>query len=304
MSRPVGGPRRRDCRANRDWPSVTGWCLPSPDLSRYRRDVAIDLNADLGEETSGEIGDVSRHLLDIVSSANVACGGHAGDVDTMAAVCDLAVQRRIAIGAHISYPDREGFGHRPMVIEESALVHQLVGQIGLLDGIALAAGSAVTYVKAQGALYTKSVDDPRVAELIIAALGQFRSETGRSLAVLCLPRSKLLVAATAVGLAAFSEAFADRAYTPAGGLVPRDQPGAVITDPGVAVARLQQLIRNDEIVAIDGSTIEVRARSICIHSDTRGAVLLARRLRSAIDSERIRIAPFAPPPRPIQSTTD
>lgn len=266
--------------------------------------MAIDLNADLGEETSGEIGDVSRHLLDIVSSANVACGGHAGDVDTMAAVCDLAVERRIAIGAHISYPDREGFGHRPMAIDDAELVHKLVGQLAVLDGIALSAGSAVTYVKAQGALYTQSVDDPRIAALIIAALAEFRTETGRSLAVLCLPHSKLLVSATSAGMPAFSEAFADRAYTSAGGLVPRDQEGAVITDPGVAVKRLQDLIRNDEIVAAGGSTITVRPRSICIHSDTRGAVLLARRLRSAIDSERIRIAPFAPPPRPVRSTTD
>lgn len=263
--------------------------------------MAIDLNADLGEETSGEVGDVSRHLLDIVSSANVACGGHAGDVDTMATVCDLAVERRVAIGAHVSYPDREGFGRRPVEIDSATLINKLVGQMSLLDGITLSAGSAITYVKAHGALYNQSVHDEGVAELIVSAISQFREQTGRRLAVLCLPGSKLLAVAAAAGLPVYGEAFADRTYTPTGGLVPRDQPGAVISDPAIAVDRLRRLIRNDEIVTADGSTIQVRARSICIHSDTRGAVLLARRLKSAIESERIRIVPFAPPPARHQS---
>lgn len=282
--------RRSDCRARRNLANVK--CM------------AIDLNADLGEETGSDRVETSRALLEIVSSANVACGGHAGDVDTMTAVCTLAAQRRVAIGAHISYPDREGFGRRPLDIEPAALIEKLIGQIEVLDGVALSAGSAVTYVKAHGALYNQSVADPRIAELLVTVVTEFRDATGRSLAVLCLPGSRLLALAADAGLAAYGEAFADRAYTPDGQLVPRDQPGAVITDPAVSVARLKQLLGTDEIVAIDGSMIRMRARSICIHSDTRGAVQLARKLRSALEFDRIRVAPFAPPPQRRTSEPD
>lgn len=259
--------------------------------------MAIDLNSDVGETASWIPGSVSEELLSIVSSANVACGGHAGSQETMAAICEIAAARQVAIGAHVSYPDREGFGRRPMEIEIDRLIDQLVGQISVLDGIALAAGSAVTYVKPHGALYNQAMRDQRPARAIIEAIRKFSEQTGRKLAILCLPNAKLMEAAAAVGYPAYGEAFADRAYTSSGELVPRNQPGAVITDPKIALGRLKLLLRNEEIITVEGAPIQVRARSICIHGDTPGAVMLARRVKSAIDADRVRVAPFAPPPR-------
>ncbi len=143
-------------------------------------------------------------------------------------------------------------------------------------------------------------DQPPLAALVLWSplLYGAIAATGRSLAVLCLPDSQLLTLAAGAGLAAYGEAFADRAYTSTGQLVPRDQPGALISDPAISVARLKQLLRTDEVAAIDGSLVRIRARSICIHSDTRGAVQLARKLRSALEFDRIRVTPFAPPPQP------
>lgn len=197
--------------------------------------VAIDLNSDLGEGVCEDAGEHDATLLSIVSSANVACGGHAGDAESMARVCDLAIARSVAIGAHISYPDREGFGRR--TTDHSA---------------ALAAGSAVTDIKPHGELYHDCINNADDAQLVLDVATRFQQERGRSLALLCMPGALLLEEGARRGFITANEAFADRGYRADGRLVPRDAAGALITDPLEALPRLDRLLRDDEIVAIDG----------------------------------------------------
>lgn len=258
--------------------------------------MAIDLNADIGLGIGEDSETTDAALLDVVTSVNVACGGHAGSEDSMSRVCALAAKRGVAIGAHISYPDREGFGRLPMDIDNAELVDSLYEQLMRLQERAAAEGTAVTYVKPHGYLYTAPAGVDGHAEAVIKVVKRYADETGVNLPVLGLPGSPLLEAAREQGVKGVAEAFADRAYTAQGTLVPRGEPGSVVTDPTDALARLKRLIRDDEIISIDGTPIEVRARSICVHGDTPGAVVIARRLRAAIDADRVRITPFAPPP--------
>lgn len=258
--------------------------------------MAIDLNSDLGEGVCEDAGEHDATLLSIVSSANVACGGHAGDAESMARVCDLAIARSVAIGAHISYPDREGFGRRTTDHSAEQLTEQLLGQALELDSAALAAGSAVTYIKPHGALHHDCINNADDAQLVLDVATRFQEERGRSLALLCMPGALLLEEGARRGFITANEAFADRGYRADGRLVPRDAAGALITDPLEALTRLDRLLRDDEIVAIDGSSIVVQARSICVHGDTPGAVVMARRIKAAFDADRVRVEAFAPPP--------
>lgn len=259
--------------------------------------MAIDLNSDLGEGVGDNPSELDVDLLAVVSSANVACGGHAGDDESMARVCAIAAENRVAIGAHVSYKDRAGFGRESSGVPREVLKTQLHQQLCALDRHALAAGSAVTYIKPHGELYHAATHESADARVVIAAALAFRDQTGRSLTILGPPGSALLQAAEAAGLVGVAEAFADRRYTANGQLVPRTEPDAVITDPTETLGRLRRLLRDNEIFAIDGSAISVKARSICVHGDTPGAVVMVRRLRAAIDADRVRVAPFAPPPR-------
>jgi len=260
--------------------------------------VSIDLNADLGEGVGDDPIALDDSLLTVVSSANVAAGGHAGDADSMARVCERAAEQHVAIGAHVSYVDREGFGRNPNNVDDDTLRAQILDQITELDIAAQASETAVTYIKAHGALYHRAcIPGSREAEIIIDSALQFKAEHGRSLAILGFAGSDLIVRAREAGLKAANEAFADRTYTAEGWLVSRGEPDAVITDASQALTRLKRLLRDDEIIAIDGTPIEVSAQSICIHGDTPGAVVMARRLKAAIDADRVRIAPFAPPPK-------
>ena len=260
--------------------------------------VSIDLNSDLGDGVGEDPQALDEALLSVVTSANVACGGHAGDRESMMRVSELATARRVAIGAHISYDDRDGFGRESNGVSMEILKEQLLEQIATLDEIAHAAGSAVTYVKAHGQLYHQACIPGSVeAQTIIDAVREYQDQTDRQLAILGFAGSDLVSRAQAEHIKAVNEAFADRSYTAEGWLVARTEPGALITDPNEALGRLKRLLRDREIVAIDGTPIDVRADSICIHGDTPGAVVLARRVRAAIDSDRVKIAPFAPPPR-------
>jgi len=260
--------------------------------------MSIDLNADLGEGVGVDPIALDDSLLTVVSSANIAAGGHAGDTDSMARVCERAAQHHVAIGAHVSYVDREGFGRNPNNVDDNTLRAQILDQITVLDLAAQAADSAVTYIKAHGALYHRAcIPGSREAEIIIDSALQFKAEHGRSLAILGFAGSDLIVRAREAGLKAANEAFADRTYTAEGWLVARGEQDAVITDAIQALTRLKRLLRDDQIIAIDGTPIEVKAQSICIHGDTPGAVVMARRLKAAIDADRVKIAPFAPPPK-------
>ncbi len=261
-------------------------------------DVAIDLNADLGEGLGEDPAALDAALLSVVTSANVACGGHAGDRESMTRVTAIAAESRVAIGAHVSYEDREGFGRESHGVSMAILKEQLLQQISALDEIARSAGSAVTYVKPHGQLYHQAcTPDSIEATTIIEAVQEYQSQTDRSLAILGFAGSELVRRAQEQRLQAANEAFADRSYTPEGWLLARGKPGALITDPNEALARLKRLLRDREIVAIDGSPIDVKADSLCIHGDTPGAVVLARRLRAAIDADRVKISAFAPPPK-------
>jgi len=227
----------------------------------------IDLNADLGEGITEDDA-----LLDIVSSANVACGFHAGDAAIMRRVCAGAARRGVRIGAQVSYDDFEGFGRRDMDPPSDRLAADVLYQIG-----ALAAFGEVAYVKPHGALYNRVVHDERQARAVVEAVKAWRTK----LPLMGLPGSRVLALAKEAGLATIEEGFADRAYTPEGRLVPRSQPGAVIHDPADAARRAVALARSGTV------------RSLCVHGDTPGAVTMARTVRAELEAAGLRIAPVA-----------
>ncbi|MET8081570.1 5-oxoprolinase subunit PxpA [Streptomyces sp. NPDC005303] len=250
--------------------------------------TSIDLNADLGEGFGRwQLTDDER-LLSVVTSANVACGFHAGDPVTMRRVCELAAARGVRIGAQVSYRDLAGFGRRAMDVPSAELTAEVAYQIGALEVFARAAGTRVSYVKPHGALYNRVVHDEEQAAAVVA--GVLLADA--TLPVLGLPGSRLLEAAGKAGLEAVTEAFADRAYTEEGTLVPRGQEGAVVTDPEAVVERSLGLARDRVVTARSGARIEVGARSLCLHGDTPGAVELARRVRERLESSGIRVEAF------------
>ncbi|HEV7208572.1 MAG TPA: 5-oxoprolinase subunit PxpA [Mycobacteriales bacterium] len=248
----------------------------------------IDLNSDLGEGFGvWRLGD-DEALLAVVSSANVACGFHAGDPTTMRAVTARAAAAGVAVGAQVSYRDLAGFGRRRMDIAPAELTGDVLYQIGALDAFCRVAGTRVGYVKPHGALYNAAVDDEAQAAAVVRAVGEYDA----GLAVLGLPGSALLRAAEAAGLPAVAEGFVDRAYTPAGRLVPRGEPGAVLTDPADVVDRAVQMAVAGTVRAADGSTLHLPVRSLCVHGDTPGAVTLARRVRAALEAAGLAPTPF------------
>ena len=254
--------------------------------------ATIDLNADLGEGFGRWTLTEDEALLDVVTSANVACGFHAGDPSTMRRVCGLAAERGVRIGAQVSYRDLAGFGRRSMDVPRAELADEIGYQLGALDLFARAAGAEVSYLKPHGALYNRVVHDEQQAGAVVDALLGYRRASGRDLPVLGLPGSALHAAAAAAGLPVVAEAFADRAYTPGGTLVPRTEPGAVVHDPDQVVARAVRMARDGEVVAVDGSLVAVRARSLCLHGDTPGAAELAGRVRAALAAAGVTVEAF------------
>lgn len=249
----------------------------------------IDLNSDLGESLGAwRMGDDDA-MLDIVSSANVACGFHAGDPAGILGTLKAAHARGVAVGAHVAYPDLVGFGRRNMDVASSDLVADVIYQIGALQGLAHAAGTRVTYVKPHGALYNTIAHDERQARDVIAAI---RAVDG-SLALVALAGSPLVQWAQDAGLRVIAEAFADRAYTPQGTLVSRREKGAVLHDSALVAQRMLRLVREGVLEAVDGSLARVQAQSICVHGDSAGAVEMARAVRMALESDGVVVRPFA-----------
>lgn len=246
--------------------------------------ASIDLNADLGEGCGDDAA-----MLEIVTSANIACGAHAGDANTMRNTVQHALANRVVIGAHVSYPDREHFGRRDMHMAAAELSDQVLRQIELLDRIARECGTRVRYVKAHGALYNRMADDAVVADAVIAAIRQFDA----SLLLLTLPDCVAMHCAGRAGVQTVAEAFADRAYTDAGRLTPRKEPGAVITDPDSVAQRSVAIAECGVVTSAGGKEIAVAARSLCVHGDTPGAVMLARTVRAALQRAGIQVAAFA-----------
>ncbi len=250
---------------------------------------AIDLNADLGEGFGiWQLGDDER-LLEIVTSANVACGFHGGDPSIMRRVCRRAADLGVSIGAQVGYRDLAGFGRRRIEIDPAELEADVVYQLGALDGFARLAGERVRYVKPHGALYNTIVDDTAQAEAVVNALREYDP----SLPILGLPGSEVLRLAAAAGQPTVIEAFADRAYTADGRLVARSRPGAVLHDPAEIVSRCRTLATTGRVTAIDGSEVQVDAGSICVHGDTPGAVEIARAVRAALVDVGLELRPFA-----------
>ncbi len=247
----------------------------------------MDLNADLGEVVDGVPTD-DAGLVEVVTSANVACGFHSGDATTMRRVSGLCVERGVAIGAQVSYRDREGFGRRFLDVDPAALAGDVLEQVASLDALARSVGGRVTYVKPHGALYNAVVHHEAQAAAVVDGVLAFDD----SLAVLGLPGSRWLALAEAAGLRPVREAFADRAYSADGTLVPRGEPGAVLTDEAAVVDRCVRLATAGEVVAADGTVVRVDAESLCLHGDTPGAVRLVRAVRTALAGAGIGLAPF------------
>ena len=250
--------------------------------------ASIDLNSDLGESYGVWVLGDDEAMLDVVTSANVACGFHAGDPSTLRRVCAAAAQRGVRIGAQVSYPDLMGFGRRHIEVDPHELRDIVLYQLGALDGFAQVAGTGVAYVKPHGALYHASVAHAAQASAVVDAAREYDP----SLAVLGSPGSALLRAADAAGLEPIAEAFADRAYSADGRLVPRSEPGSVLTEPAEVAARAVRLALEHEVVAIDGTVVKLAARSICIHGDTPGSVELALAVRAGLEVAGVGIHPF------------
>ncbi|MDB6452968.1 LamB/YcsF family protein [Falsirhodobacter sp. 20TX0035] len=249
----------------------------------------IDLNSDLGEGYGAwSMGD-DPTMLGIVSSANVACGFHAGDPAGILQTLRQAVERGVVVGAHVSYPDRVGFGRRNMDVTSAELTADVIYQIGALQGLAQAAGTRVRYVKPHGALYNTIAADARQADAVIAGM----LAVDPSLVMMGLAGAPILDRARAAGLPVVAEAFADRAYTSEGTLVSRRETGAVLHDPDTVAARMLRLAAEGVIEAIDGSTLELQADSICIHGDSPGAVAMAQRVREVLVQGGVAIRSFA-----------
>jgi UPF0271 protein len=251
--------------------------------------TTIDLNSDLGEGFGHwSLGDDDA-LLGVVTSANVACGFHAGDASTMRRVCDRAAERGVSIGAQVGYRDLPGFGRRFIDIEPEALTQDVIYQVGALEAFARVAGSRVRYVKPHGALYNAIVHHEEQAAAVVQALADYDP----TLPVLGLPGSAWLRLAEEAGLSVVPEAFADRAYTPQGTLVPRRSPGAVLDDAGEITRRCVAIATGEPITDIDGGRLTVTAGSVCVHGDTAGAVDIARSVRDALVSAGVTVSPFA-----------
>ncbi len=255
----------------------------------------IDLNSDLGE---GVIADglsaeeLDNALLSVITSANVACGGHAGDLASMTRICSRAVEFGVSVGAQISYVDRAGFGRRRQDIAPDLLREQLLEQLTALTACARAVGTDVVYVKPHGALYNAAADDEEPALAVVQAILRDADQRGHALPVLTLPDSILARTAAHNGIAVFTEAFADRAYTDSARLVPRTEEGAVIHDADDVEVRVLQMVLNGRITSINGVELTSTSDSICVHSDTDGALSLARRLRKALQDNGIELCGF------------
>ncbi len=250
--------------------------------------MRIDLNSDLGEGFGlWEMGDDAA-MLSVVTSANIACGGHAGDPETMFRTLRLAAERGVTVGAHPGYADREGFGRRVIPMTPAEIGRLVAAQVGALQGLAALAGAAVRYVKPHGALGNLAADDRAVADAIAAAVKALPGE----LSILAISGTELEHAARAAGLRVHSEIFADRAYLANGRLVPRSREGAVLHDAEAAADRLIRFLETGKMPVIDGSPIPLAAQSVCVHGDAPGALAMARRIRERLQSAGITIAPF------------
>jgi 5-oxoprolinase (ATP-hydrolysing) subunit A len=244
--------------------------------------VAIDVNADVGEGFADD-----RELIPLVSSVNIACGAHAGDEATIRRTIELALRAGAAIGAHPSYPDRDGFGRRDLEMELDELAATVTAQVEAILRSAGAAGAEVRHVKPHGALYNRAARDSAIAATVAHAV----AGVSKTLAVVGLAGSESLAAAEAAGLLAIPEAFADRRYEADGRLRDRREADAVIADPDEVGVQAVRIAADGTVLAVDGSAVRIEARSLCVHGDQPGAVGRARAARAALEAAGIDVRP-------------
>lgn len=250
--------------------------------------ASVDLNADLGESFGAwKLGD-DEAMLSLVTSANVACGFHAGDPALLLRTCRQAVARGVRVGAQVSYRDLAGFGRRFIDVTPEDLTADVIYQIGALQGIAQAAGTTVAYVKPHGALYNTIVSHPEQAAAVAAAV----AAVDAGLPVLGLSGSAFFEEAGRRGLRTVAEAFADRAYQADGTLVSRREPGAVLHDPVAIAERVATMVTTAQVTAVDGTAVPIVVESVCVHGDSPGAVEIAAAVRDRLTADGIQIAPF------------
>jgi len=249
----------------------------------------MDLNSDLGESFGRWVLGDDGAVLGVVTSANVACGFHAGDPSTLRRTCAMAASGGVVVGAQVGYRDLAGFGRRFMDVASTELADDVLYQIGALQAMCQVAGTRVRYVKPHGALYNAVVHHSAQSRAVVAAVRDYDS----ALAVLGLPGSVLLNEARAAGLRAVPEFFADRGYLPDGALVPRTQTGAVLQDPAKVAARVLRMATDGVVTAVDGSEIAVHAESVCVHGDSPGAVAMAVAVRDALIAADVPMRAFA-----------
>ena len=249
----------------------------------------LDLNSDLGESFGRWVLGDDAAMLALVTSANVACGFHAGDPTTLRRTCRLAADAGVVVGAQVGYRDLAGFGRRFIDVAPNELADDVVYQIGALDGMCRVAGTSVRYVKPHGALYNTIVHHGAQAAAVVAAVRDYSPE----LPVLGLPGSAFLREAQRAGLRTVQEFFVDRGYTPEGTLVPRAEPDALLHDPDEVTARVLRLVTDGIVVAVDGSEVAVQAASACVHGDSPGAVEMARAVRAGLEKAGVTVRAFS-----------
>lgn len=246
--------------------------------------ATIDLNADLGETVDGVPTADDTAMFSVVSSASIACGGHAGDTESMTDAVARAARSGVAVGAHPAYADRSGFGRVFLAVPAAVVQADVAAQLAAL----VAVGADVRYVKPHGALYHAIREDAAQARAVAIAVAGLSERLGRAVPILGLA-GEIAAAAASVGLPFFHEAFLDRGYAPGGGLVPRGEPGALLHDVDVVAARAVRLAAQGVVEAVDGTVVEVDAASLCIHGDSPGAVAMARAVRRALDAAGVEV---------------
>ncbi len=245
----------------------------------------VDLNCDMGESFGAWRMGADADVMPHVTSANIACGFHAGDPAVMRRTVRLAREHGVAVGAHPGFPDLPGFGRRDLHVSPREAEDLVLYQLGALAAMAAAEGVAIAHVKPHGALYNMAARDPVLAGAIAKAVAAF----DRRLVLFGLAGSVMLAAGREAGLNVAAEGFADRGYEPDGSLAPRSRPGAVITDPAAVVARAVRMVRDGVVTATDGRDVALEVQTLCVHGDTPGAAALARELRSGFEAAGIAV---------------
>jgi UPF0271 protein len=253
--------------------------------------LSVDLNCDMGESFGAYRMGNDEAILDFVTSANIACGFHAGDPSTIHQTVKAAIAKGVAVGAHPSLPDLQGFGRRTMAVSAAEAYDMVIYQVGALAGFAQALGGRVTHVKAHGALYNMAAKDPRLAQAIANAVRDFDPK----LVLYGLAGSALVHAAEEAGLRSASEVFADRTYQDDGSLTPRSQPNAMIADLEASIAQVKRMVLDAVVRSVQGNDVPVRADTLCVHGDEPGALAFVKRIREELQRAGVAVEPLAGP---------